>query len=140
MSEQAPEQAVETPLVKHPLQQRIFHWFNAACFLFLWLTGIAIISNSGYQIGPTFYINAVNNLFGGATRLLHTHVYVGMLWFGVLVVSFVLDPHGLSLRFLRDLIPTRNDLRWMRTRVKAEIDPSTPLPEQGAYNAGQKAF
>jgi formate dehydrogenase subunit gamma len=131
----------DKPLVKHPLQQRIVHWFNASCFLFLWLTGIAIISNSGYQIGPRFYIDAVNNLFGGATRLLQIHVYVGMLWFAVLVISFLLDPHGLSVRFLRDLIPTRNDLLWFKMRPKAEIiDPSMPLPDQGAYNAGQKAF
>jgi formate dehydrogenase gamma subunit len=131
----------ERALVKHPLQQRIVHWYNAASFLFLWLTGIAIISNSGYQIGPRFYIDAVNGLFGGATRLLHVHVYVGMLWFGVLVVSFLLDPHGLSLRFLRDLVPTRNDLQWFKVKPKAEIfDPSLPLPDQGAYNAGQKAF
>ena len=129
----------DKPLVKHPLQQRIVHWFNASCFLFLWLTGIAIISNSGYQIGPRFYIDAVNNLFGGATRLLQTHVYVGMLWFGVLVISFLLDPHGLSVRFLRDLIPTRNDLLWFKMRPKAEIiDPSMPLPDQGAYNAGRR--
>ena len=131
----------EKHLVKHPLQQRIVHWFNAASFLFLWLTGIAIISNSGYQVAPRFYINAVNSLFGGETRLLHFHVYVGILWFGVLAVSFLLDPHGLSLRFLRDLRPTRNDLLWFKTMPKAEIfDPSLPLPDQGAYNAGQKAF
>ena len=131
----------ERALVKHPLQQRIVHWYNAASFLFLWLTGIAIISNSGYQIGPRFYVNAVNSLFGGSTRLLHVHVYVGMLWFGVLVVSFLLDPHGLSLRFLRDLVPTRNDLIWFKVKPKAEIfDPSLPMPDQGAYNAGQKAF
>jgi formate dehydrogenase gamma subunit len=131
----------ERALVKHPLQQRIVHWYNAASFLFLWLTGIAIISNSGYQIGPRFYIDAVNSLFGGATRLLHAHVYVGMLWFGILAVSFLIDPHGLSLRFLRDLVPTRNDITWFKVKPKAEIfDPSLPMPDQGAYNAGQKAF
>jgi formate dehydrogenase gamma subunit len=130
----------EKHLVKHPIQQRIVHWFNAASFLFLWLTGIAIISNSGYQIGPTFYVEGVNSLFGGATNLLHIHVYVGMLWFAVMVISFLLDPHGLSLRFLKDLVPTRNDIAWFKVRPKAEIDPSTELPDQGAYNAGQKAF
>ncbi|MEN8238609.1 MAG: cytochrome b/b6 domain-containing protein, partial [Actinomycetota bacterium] len=134
------ENQSEKHLVKHPLQQRIVHWFNAASFLFLWLSGIAIISNSGYQIGPGFYVDAVNSLFGGATNLLHVHVYVGMAWIGVLAVSFLVDPHGLSMRFLRDLVPTRNDLAWFKARPKAEIDPSTPLPDQGAYNAGQKAF
>ncbi len=134
------QQTAEKHLIKHPIQQRILHWFNAASFLFLWLTGIAMISNSGYQIGPRFYIDAVNGLFGGATNLLHTHILVGVVWFAVLVGSFLLDPHGLSVRFLRDLVPTHNDLVWFKVRGKAEIDPDTKLPDQGAYNAGQKAF
>ena len=116
------------------------HWFNAGSFLFLWLTGIAIITNSGYQIGPTFYIDTVNSLFGGAANLLHVHVYVGIVWFSVMVLSFLIDPHGLSLRFLKDLVPTRNDLAWLKARPKAEFDRSATLPDQGAYNAGQKAF
>jgi formate dehydrogenase gamma subunit len=130
----------EQHLTKHPLPQRMIHWFNAASFLFLWLTGIAIISNSGYQIGPRWYIDAMNALFGGATNLLHIHVYVGIVWITVMTVSFLVDPYGLSLRFLRDLVPTRNDIAWFKVRGKAELDPSTPLPDQGAYNAGQKAF
>ena len=136
----AQEPASEKQLVKHPVQQRIMHWFNAGSFLFLWLTGIAIISNSGYQIGPTFYVSAVNSIFGGAANLLHVHVYVGIFWFTVMVLSFLIDPHGLSLRFLRDLVPTWNDVAWFKARPKAEIDRSTTLPDQGAYNAGQKAF
>ena len=140
MSETQLQEQSEEHLVKHPVQQRVVHWFNAASFLFLWLSGIAIISNSGYQVGPTWYINVVNSLFGGATNLLHIHVYVGILWISVMVLSFLLDPHGLSLRFLRDLVPTRNDMLWFKARPKAELDPSTPLPDQGAYNAGQKAF
>ncbi len=130
----------EEHLVKHPIQQRIVHWFNAGSFLFLWLTGIAIISNSGYQIGPRFYVRAMNGLFGGESNLLHVHVYMGIVWFTVMVVSFLMDPHGLSLRFLRDLKPTRNDFEWFKVRPKAEVDPTVELPPQGAYNAGQKAF
>jgi formate dehydrogenase gamma subunit len=67
-------------------------------------------------------------------------VYVGIAWFGVMGLSFLVDPHGLSLRFLRDLVPTWNDLAWFKARPKAEFDRSTTLPDQGAYNAGQKAF
>jgi formate dehydrogenase gamma subunit len=131
----------EQRIVKHPLPQRIVHWFNAACFLLLWLTGIAIITNSGYQIGPRFYVDLVNSLVGGARYLLQIHVYVGIAWFGVLALSFLLDPHGLSARFLGDLRPGRNDVPWLRARVSAELAGNTgSLPDQGAYNAGQKLF
>ena len=131
----------EGRLVKHPLPQRITHWFNAASFLLLWLTGIAVITNSGYQIGPRFYVDAMNDLVGGPQHLLRIHVYIGIVWISVLATSFLLDPHGLSLRFLRDLKPGRNDFAWLKTRLGAELSGDLgSLPKQGAYNAGQKLF
>lgn len=131
----------ERGLVKHPLPQRIMHWFNAASFLLLWLTGIAVITNSGYQIGPRFYVDAMNSVVGGPQRLLRIHVDIGIAWIVVLAASTLLDPHGLSWRFLRDLKPGRNDLAWLRTRLGAELSGDLErLPAQGAYNAGQKLF
>lgn len=127
-------------LVKHPLPQRVMHWFNAACFLLLWLTGIGIVTTSGYRIAPQFYVDLLQGIFGSGAALLGFHVKVGMLWFGVMAVGFVVDPYGLAWRFLRDLVPTRADLDWLLLRPKAELDPSVELPPQGAYNGGQKAF
>jgi len=126
--------------VKHPLPQRVLHWFNAACFLFLWLTGIGIVTTSGYRVAPEFYVNFINAIFGSNVALLHAHIGVGFVWITVLAVLFLVDPYGLSLRFLRDLVFTKNDLRWFMVRGKAELDKNTELPPQGAYNAGQKAF
>ncbi len=128
-------------LVKHPLPQRIIHWFNAACFLFLWLTGIGIVTSSGYRVAPQAYVDLMQGIFGSNTILLHVHVGIGLIWFTVLTLSFLIDPYGLALRFLKDLVPTRNDLRWFVAKPKAELlDPETEMPPQGAYNAGQKAF
>jgi formate dehydrogenase gamma subunit len=128
-------------LVKHPLPQRILHWFNAACFLFLWLTGIGIVTSSGYRVAPDAYVSLLSWVFGDNTTLLHVHIGVGLTWFSVLVVSFLVDPYGLALRFLEDLKPTRHDLRWFPGKLRAELlDPAAPMPPQGAYNAGQKAF
>jgi uncharacterized protein len=136
--------AANTPIpdrpLKHPLPQRVLHWFNAACFLFLWGTGIGLVTTSGYRLAPQLYIDLLTGIFGSSAMMLKFHIAVGVVWFGVLAVLFLVDPYGLSLRFLRDLIPTRNDLRWMLVRPKAELDPSVELPPQGAYNAGQKAF
>jgi uncharacterized protein len=127
-------------LVKHPLPQRILHWFNASCFLFLWATGIALITTVGYRLAPLFYIELLHSIFGGHAGLLRVHIGVGVVWFAVLVLSFVVDPYGLSLRFLKDLLFSKNDLRWFTMRPLAELNPKMELPPQGAYNAGQKAF
>lgn len=129
-----------TELLKHPLPQRLVHWFNAACFLFLWLTGIALITSQGYRLAPEFYTDAMLALFGGPVNLLNAHIYVGIVWFVIVVLTFLIDPYGLALRFLRDLRFTQNDFQWFALRGKSELDESVELPPQGAYNAGQKAF
>jgi hypothetical protein len=128
-------------LVKHPLPQRLLHWFNAACFLFLWLTGIGLVTSTGYRVAPEAYVDLIQRLFGSNSTLLRAHVGVGATWLLVMGASLLADPYGLGLRFLRDLVPTRNDLAWFRRKPVAELrGDSTALPPQGAYNAGQKAF
>lgn len=130
----------EKALVKHPLPQRMLHWFNAACFLFLWLTGIGLITETGYRVAPQAYVDFMNGLFGGNTALLHSHIGVGFIWVLVMGVGILIDPYGLALRFLKDLVPTKNDLLWFKTKPIAELTGKDNLPPQGAYNAGQKAF
>ncbi len=127
-------------LVKHPLPQRVLHWFNAACFLFLWLTGIGLVTTSGYRVAPDAYVDSMNAIFGSNLAMLRAHVGVGVVWFAVMAVGFLVDPFGLALRLLGDLVPTRHDFRWLTVRLRHELDPRTELPPQGAYNAGQKAF
>lgn len=138
MSEHKTKEAVS--IVKHPLPQRILHWFNAACFLFLWLTGIGLVTASGYRVAPQPYVDAISVLFGSNLALLKAHYTVGFVWFGVLAVLFLVDPVGLSLRFLKDLSFTKHDLTWFMRRGQHELDSNVELPPQGAYNAGQKAF
>ncbi|MBN1947482.1 MAG: cytochrome b/b6 domain-containing protein [Bradymonadales bacterium] len=127
-------------LVKHPLPQRLMHWFNAVFFFFLWFTGIALITSEGYRLAPRFYTDFVSGLFGSQTALLRAHIGAGIVWFAVVSLNFLIDPWGLALRFVRDLRWTKNDLGWFKVRVKHELDPKTELPPQGSYNAGQKAF
>lgn len=127
-------------LQKHPLPQRIMHWFNALSFLFLWLTGIGLVTSDEYRLAPVFFTDFMAWLFNGPANLLHAHIGVGFLWFTVLGIAFVIDPWGLGLRFIRDLRLTSNDFTWFRKRIHAELDNKISLPPQGAYNAGQKAF
>ncbi len=133
-------EAASGTLVKHPLPQRLLHWFNAACFLFLWLTGIGIVTAAGYRVAPQPYIDALLAVFGSQQALLNAHIAIGVLWFAILGVTFILDPWGLAARFLRDIRFTRHDLSWLALRGKAELNDTIELPPQGAYNAGQKAF
>lgn len=128
-------------LTKHPLPQRVMHWFNASSFLFLWLTGLAIVSSAEYRIVPDVYIQFMLSIFGSVTTLMNVHITVGIIWFSTLVLGFLIDPWGLGLRFLKDLRLTSRDFKWLKLRGKHELHPDeVELPPQGAYNAGQKMF
>jgi formate dehydrogenase gamma subunit len=72
---------------------------------------------------------------------LRVHIALGLVWFTVVTLVFLVDPWGLALRFLEDLRLTTQDLRWLKLRGRHELAPgAVPLPPQGAYNAGQKMF
>ena len=101
--------------------QRVNHWLTAILFVLLTLSGLAMFY-------PWLYFFSV--FFGGgqATRNLHP-------WFGVgLVVSFLF----LAVQFVRNNIPNRDDVKWMRNFRRVMTNDHENLPELGKYNAGQK--
>ena len=101
--------------------QRVNHWLTAILFVLLTLSGLAMFY-------PWLYFFSV--FFGGgpATRNLHP-------WLGVgLVVSFFF----LAVQFVRNNIPNRDDVKWMRNFRKVMTNDHENLPELGKYNAGQK--
>jgi formate dehydrogenase subunit gamma len=101
--------------------QRVNHWLAAILFVLLTLSGLAMFY-------PWLYFFSA--FFGGgqATRFLHP-------WFGVgLVVSFFF----LAVQFVRNNIPNRDDVKWMRNFRKVMTNDHENLPELGKYNAGQK--
>ncbi|MGD0103082.1 MAG: formate dehydrogenase subunit gamma [Rhodopila sp.] len=101
--------------------QRLNHWFTAALFILLALSGLAMFSP---------YLFFLTGLFGGgqATRAIHP-------WLGcALVVSFGL----LFVRFWLLNIPNRDDVRWMLRIGDIVRNRHDRLPPLGKYNAGQK--
>jgi len=101
--------------------QRVNHWITAILFVLLALSGLAMFY-------PWLFV--LSALFGGgaATRNIHP-------WFGVaLVVSFFF----LAIRFVRNNIWNRDDIRWMMRFRSVMFNDHEGLPDLGKYNAGQK--
>lgn len=133
---------------RHSSSAIFMHWFNAICWIFLLLSGFALLVGEMQPVGDwlrTFFLE----LFG-ETRLLYAHLYVGTVW----VVGYLIY---LLMRFRSEVLPfikeiTRfhaaSDAMWClkkglwlilgpRLTKKFGIDPK--LPPQGFYNAGQRA-
>ena len=112
-------------LLRHRVYTRIVHWSVAIFFILALLSGFAIYS-------PWLY-RWLTPLFGGGpmTRLLHP-------WFSLAFVALFLLQF---IHWLRPMLWTRDDNRWMR-RLKQYVANTDKLePEYvGFFNAGQKLY
>lgn len=132
---------------RHTLADRLIHWFNAACWLILFFTGMALLTDPA-PLGEG-YSNAVRSMAGGAGNLLCFHLILGAVWCVGFVLYILVERAGIPVFFQRISRFCREDVIWLlrkpfvmalgenRTR-KLGINPE--LPDQDFYNMGQKLF
>lgn len=139
----APEQAEvmrQQQIRKHDVAVMLVHWFNALTWIAEILTGAALFSSRLFRVAPEWYVALLGGLFGSRANLMRFHVALGVTWIVVLI------PYGLFgfrtyLRGEMLELGDRDDVRWLRIRLLHILGRSDePLPPQGSYNAGQKAF
>lgn len=141
---------MERRFYRHGKWDIFIHWFNAACWLLLFFTGLGLISNPDIDPLGGWYPSALRALFGGGANLLLFHIALGMVWMAGFALYVAFNFRG-ALFFLRELltIDLPRDMAWM---IKKPIQMtlggkglrmlglSTDIPDQGFYNMGQKAF
>lgn len=131
---------LQRQLKKHHVAIILVHWFNAVTWILEVSTGAALISSRLFRFAPDWYLGLFGGLFGTRANLLRFHVALGLTWILVLL------PYGLFgyRNYLRGemlKVTDPDDLRWLVTRVRLILGRTNePLPPQGIYNAGQKAF
>lgn len=121
------------------------HWFNAACWLVLLVTGLGLIQNE--QLNPlgAWLPAALRAPFGGGSAggavLLVIHEATGLLWIAGLLAYALLNRQGARF-FLREVFRVRpGDMLWMGRKMgRMTVGLGGELPPQGYYNMGQKAF
>lgn len=103
--------------------ERAAHWVNAAAFVILAISGLIM------AFGKFFLLPIMGSaLFGWMTWLLKTaHNFVGPLFAVSLVVVF--------FTFIRDNLPTRDDMVWLRKGGGLFNGQHVPT---GRFNAGEK--
>ncbi|MFA6958474.1 MAG: cytochrome b/b6 domain-containing protein [Thermoanaerobaculia bacterium] len=134
------EAMLQRQVKKHHVAVILVHWFNAITWILEVSTGIALISSPLFRVAPDWYVAMFTGLFGGRANLLQFHIALGLTW------MFVLLPYGIfgfrnyvSGEMLK--VTDKDDIRWLIVRTLKILGKSDePLPPQGSYNAGQKAF
>lgn len=100
---------------------RVNHWFTAACFIVLMLSGFALFHPSLFGLTA---------LFGGGQTTRWLHPFVGV----ALAISFL----GMFVQLVHLNILRREDLVWSAHIKDVITGNEDRLPELGKYNLGQK--
>lgn len=121
------------------------HWFNAACWLVLLISGLGLIKNEKLNPLGAWLPDVLRALFGGGSAggavLLVLHEVVGVIWLAGIIIYLGMNAGGARF-FLREIFSVRpGDFTWMiRKMLRMTVGRGGELPPQGYYNMGQKAF
>lgn len=132
-------------LKRHDTSDIFLHWFNAACWLLLLVSGLGLIKNERLNPLGAWFPDALRALFGGGSSggavLLVIHEAAGVLWVLGIAAYLLVNGRG-ALFFLKEIFSVRpGDITWMiRKMGRMTIGAGGELPPQGYYNMGQKAF
>jgi len=110
-------------VLRYSLMERVNHWFGAAVYAYLLLTGLAFWSPY------LFWIAAV---FGGGPASRFWHPWAGLLFFASMLWMFR-DWHG-------EMRTTEADLKWKAAIGSYIRNEDENLPPVGRFNWGQKQF
>lgn len=139
-----------SPLIRrHTPSAVVMHWFNAACWLLLLVTGFALLDNPLVQPIGQWWPELGNRLLGGPGNVLSIHMIMGLVWAGVYAVYLMVFARQDALPFLHEIfdLSLRQDLIWcfrkglwliFGDRITRSLGFDPTLPPQGFYNAGQK--
>jgi formate dehydrogenase subunit gamma len=108
-------------LTRNSTLTRLNHWFTAACFVLLTISGLSMFH-------PLLFW--MSEFFGGGqwTRAIHP-------WIGIaLLISYT----GLIIQFWRDNLWNRDDFAWSLAIGRVLANEEEDVPPVGRFNAGQK--
>jgi formate dehydrogenase subunit gamma len=140
----------ERTLTRHNGWDIFIHWFNAACWLLLLITGLGLIKNEALNPLGAGYPEALRAMAGGGGNLLLLHEIIGLAWITGFVLYLAFNFKG-AVFFLREVfsVSPGRDILWM---VKKPVQMTLgdkgldalglgrDIPPQGFYNMGQKSF
>lgn len=142
--------AVSQPqLERHSFLDRLVHWGNALLWIFLALTGFALVDNPQLTLFGGWFSHFMAGLFGGKAALLQSHIFMGLTWAVFMAGTLVFNAPSVR-EFARHLFCLQpGDGLWLLrkpflmlfgTKLCTRWGLPLALPAQGFYNIGQKGF
>ncbi len=128
---------------KHGVAGVTLHWVNAISWFLLIFTGVALLSADYLKFAPVWYLDMMNGIFGTKSAMLHFHIAIGTFWVLTLLLYAIFGYRNYLLDFIKhDLILDKDDIKWFPAKLKNLAGKLShyEMPEQGTYNAGQKAY
>jgi formate dehydrogenase gamma subunit len=128
-------------LKKHDVAIILLHWFNAASWFILLVTGLALFSGGSLNITPDSYNRFIIDIFRGKANLIQFHIFWATSWSMVIAfyLIFGIRSHVMGVRDM--ILLHQDDVRWLMIKPLKILGLSKEsLPPQGIYNAGQKLF
>lgn len=134
---------------RHTRTAIFIHWFNAICWLLLLFTGFGMLVNAQFQPVGQWWVNFMEGVFGGASGLLQTHIYIALTWICVYALYILVRGKSEALPFLKEItsLSPVSDFIWCvrkgawlvaGPKMMRRMGMNPELPPQGFYNAGQK--
>jgi formate dehydrogenase subunit gamma len=108
-------------LTRNSTLTRLNHWFTAACFVLLTISGLSMFH-------PLLFW--MSEFLGGGQWTRAVHPWIGI----ALLVSYT----GLIIQFWRDNLWNRDDLAWSLAIGRVLANEEEDVPPVGRFNAGQK--
>lgn len=116
-----PRPAIERPLVRFVLRERLTHWCVAASFIYAAISGLTLWT-------PALFGWA--GALGGGEAVRAAHPWSGIAFGGLLSVMVA--------AWARSMWLDREDWRWLARARDYATHRDDGLPEAGRFNAGQK--
>lgn len=120
------------------------HWFNAACWLVLTVSGVGIIRGD-LRFMPQGFADWMQNLVGGQFTLIIGHSLLGMTWAGILLWFTAKNWNTVVLPFLKTVLSLTpaSIMTNMRSMVVMIANlfgflKNVELPPSGRYNGAQR--
>lgn len=136
-------------LARHSLRDRLVHWLNAALWIFLVLTGFAMVESPQFTLFGQGFSQFMVNLFGSKSTMLAWHIEAGLAWLVLLTATVLANRRSVRVFFKEIYRIQPGDGTWLLRKpfqmllgkkLCARWGLATTMPAQGFYNIGQKAF
>ena len=102
---------------KHNLANILTHWFNAASWLMLLPTGIAIISSPRLGLSPDWWQELFRNMFGSTANLIRFHYTIGLIWIAILTFNILIGFRRYFVPFAAHrMLLDKDDINWLKIK------------------------